>query len=288
MSTCNRTELIVATRQPAEMRERLLRFLAEEVGDGSARPEHLYDHADGEAIRHLFRVGASLDSMVLGEAQILGQLKDAYRAAIEARSCGPLLHRLFERAFRTAKRVRGETGLGAAPVSVARVGVQLAAEVFERFDEKRVLLVGAGEMAESALLGLRDAGAHDLVVLNRTPETAVRLAARFSARPGALDALERELREADIALWSVQVERPLLGRAELERCMQDRPGDPLLLIDLGLPRNLDPDANEVDDVYLYDLDDLDEVAERGRARRRGSHGAGSSPRSRNARATCRR
>ena len=267
IATCNRTELLVVTRAQPEARERIYGVLSE-IGDGSATAEHFYELYDEEALRHVFRVASSLDSMVLGEAQILGQLKQAYRAAAAAGSCGPLLSRLLQRAFRTAKRVRSETGLGASPVSIARVGVQLASEVFESLEEKRVLLMGAGEMAESALQGLVDAGARDVVVLNRTPETGRRLAARFGARAEPLTALEHELRSADVALASAQVDRPLLGRAELERCMADRAGHPLLMIDLGMPRNLAADGNLVRDVYLYDLDDLDEVAERGRAKRR--------------------
>ncbi len=268
VSTCNRTELLVVSRAVPEARERMYGWFASEIGDGSLEPPQLYELGDAEAVRHVFRVASSLDSMVLGEAQILGQLKDAYRAAVAAGACGALLNRLFHRAFRTAKRVRTETGLGASRVSVARVGVQLAAEVFESLASKRVLLIGAGEMAESALRGLVEAGARDIVVLNRTAETAGRLASRLGGRAGPLEDLERELAAADVALASLQLDRPLLGRAELERCMAGRHGDPLLLIDLGLPRNVDSAAGEVDDVYLYDLDGLDQVAELGRAQRR--------------------
>ena len=153
LSTCNRTELIGASRAGDAALERMHRFLREELGDGSASASHVYELRDGDVVRHVFRVAGGLDSMVLGEAQILGQLKLAYRAAVEARSTGPVLNRLFQHAFHAAKRIRSETGLGAATVSVARVGVQLVGEVFESFAGKRVLLVGAGEMAESALLG---------------------------------------------------------------------------------------------------------------------------------------
>lgn len=267
ISTCNRTELLIVSDDAVAASERAHWFLNHDIGDGSADNHNLYELRDAEAAKHLFRVAASLDSMVLGEAQILGQLKGAHRAALAARSCGPLLNRLFERAFRTAKRVRSETGLGASQVSVARVGVQLAEEVFENFADKRVLLIGAGEMAESALHGLHHAGADDVRVLNRTRRTAEQLAARLRAEVGDFGDLESELARADIAVASVSVERPLLGQAELERCMRGRAGRPLLLIDLGVPRCLDPDANRVDDVYLYDLDDLDEIAARGRARR---------------------
>ena len=270
ISTCNRTELVVAAREAPRAADRMYSLFSDEIGNGRTSSRHLYELRDREAVEHVLRVASSLDSMVLGEAQILGQLKDAYRAAAAARSCGPILHRLFARAFRTAKRVRYETGLGSSAVSVARLGVQLAAEVFESFEGKRVLLVGAGEMAESALHGLRDAGASDLVVANRTPETAQRLAERFSARPTGLAELGREIASADIAITSLLVDRPLLAARDLLPALRGRHGRPLLLIDLGVPRNLDPDTNEIDDVYLYDLDDLEEMAERGRSQRRGA------------------
>ena len=218
-------------------------------------------------MRHLFRVAGGLDSMVLGEAQILGQMKDAYRAAVAARSAGPVLHRLFQHAFRTAKRVHSETGLGAASVSVARVGVQLAREIFESFEGKQVLLIGAGEMAESALRGLREAGATRLSVVNRTLATAVELAGRHGGSAHPLEALGEELARADVAITSVQVDRPLVTRPDLELALANRRGHPLLLIDLGIPRNVDAAVQSLENVYVYDLDDLEATAERGRASR---------------------
>ncbi len=238
-----------------------------ELGDGSASATHIYELRDGDVVRHLFRVASGLDSMVLGEAQILGQLKDAYRAAVEAHSAGPILNRLFQRAFHTAKRVHSETGLGAATVSVARVGVQLAREIFESFEGKRILLVGAGEMAESALRGLREAGASNPCVVNRTLAAAVELAGRHGGTARPLEALAEELARADVAITSVAVDRPLFGRPELERALEHRRGHPLLLIDLGIPRNIDAAVQTLENVYLYDLDDLEATAERGRASR---------------------
>jgi glutamyl-tRNA reductase len=205
--------------------------------------------------------------MVLGEAQILGQVKEAYRAAVEAQSCGTVLNRLFERAFRAAKRVRTETGLGASSVSVAQVGVQLGLELFESFEKKRVLLLGAGEMAESAMEGLRQAGVQSIVV-NRSLEPARRLADRFGGRAVPFDGLAAELGATDVLLTSIEVTEPLIERAMLERALAERQGDPLLVIDLGLPRNVDPEAGELENLYLYTLDDLDDIAERGRENRR--------------------
>jgi len=267
LSTCNRTELIAAARSDDRALEHLHRFLREELGDGSARPGQIYELRGGDVVQHVFRVAGGLDSMVLGEAQILGQVKDAYRAAVAARSCGPVLSRLFQQAFRAAKRMRSETGLGASQVSVARVGVALAREIFEDFADKQVLLLGAGEMAESALRGLREAGARRISVVNRTLASAVELAARHGGTAHALEALPAELAAADIAIASVQVEQPLLGRAELARALGHRRGRPLLVVDLGIPRNVAPAAGELEDVYLYDLDDLEATAERGRQQR---------------------
>jgi glutamyl-tRNA reductase len=269
ISTCNRTELLVVT-DDADVAIRLLHeFFRDAIASGAVEERgHFYDLGDAEVVDHLFRVAASLDSMAVGEAQILGQVKSAYRAAVAAGGCGPVLNRLFQRAFRTAKRVRSETGLGASQISVARVGVQLARELFESFDGKRVLLIGAGDMAESAVFGLQDAGVRDVVVVNRTLEHAERLARRLGGRGSPLSELGRELIQADVALASVQVDSPLLRVEEVRASMAGRSGRPLLLVDLGLPRNVDPDVNQLDDVFLYDLDDLDRVAAQGVARRR--------------------
>ena len=268
VSTCNRTEVYAVTASGVDGPGAIIDFMADYHDlDRHELVRYLYI-VEGEAVvRHLFRVVASLDSMVLGEAQILGQVKDAYRAAVAARSCGPVLSRLFQHAFRAAKRMRSETGLGAAQVSVARVGVALAREIFEDFADKQVLLLGAGEMAESALRGLREAGARRISVVNRTLASAVELAARHGGTAHALEALPAELAAADIAIASVQVEQPLLGRAELALALGHRRGRPLFVVDLGIPRNVAPAAGELEDVYLYDLDDLEATAERGRQQR---------------------
>jgi glutamyl-tRNA reductase len=270
LSTCNRTEVLGVAEDPIHALERVTQFLAAQSVEGLLEPRHLYQLHEADAALHLFRVASSLDSMVVGEAQILGQVKDAYRAAVRAQSCGPMLNRLFQHAFRAAKRIRTETGIGTSSVSVARIGVQLANELFESFDGKHVLLLGAGEMAESALVGLRDAGVGSVTVLNRTLETAQQLANRFGGHAAGLDQLEPEMLRADVVLASVRVEHPLLDRAVLERVLSKRGGRPLLLIDLGLPRNVDPAANDLENVYLYDLDDLDRTAEQGRSKRRGA------------------
>lgn len=273
VSTCNRTELFAVSGEGGASdatAERLFAFLRHEVGDGTLTSVRVFEARDAEAVRHLFRVGASLDSMVLGEAQILGQLKQAYRLSVEARACGPVLNRLFQSAFRCAKRVRTETGLGAAPLSVGRIGVQLAGEIFESLPGKAILLLGAGEMAESAAHALREAGADDVVVVNRSAEPARRLAERLAGRAAPLEELERELEAVDVMLASLAVDAPVLGRDGLAGRMRRRQGRPLLIVDLGIPRNVDPAAGRLHDVYLYDLDDLERIAERGREQRAGA------------------
>jgi glutamyl-tRNA reductase len=268
LSTCNRLEVLAVGEDEERGTERLLRLLTREAGFAPFEPRHLYRLRREEAVLHVFRVAASLDSMVLGEAQILGQVKEAYRAALEAGTCGPMLNRLFQHAFRAAKRVRTRTGLGSSSISVASIGVQLARELFESLDRKRVLLVGAGEMSESAVDALCHAGAGSVVVANRTLETARRLAERVGGRAVPLDAIDSELLSADVLLCSVQVAEPLLSRARLAGALSGRHGRPLLAIDLGLPRNIEPSASSIEILYLYDLDDLQEIAERGRERRR--------------------
>jgi glutamyl-tRNA reductase len=268
LSTCNRTELLAVAPDADAGVVRLRAFLRDEIGDGSLRPEHCYERRGPDAVAHVIRVAGSLDSMVVGEAQILGQIKQAYRSAVAAQSIGPVLHRLFQRAFRAAKRVRSQTGLGTASTSVARVGVQLAREIFESFAEKRVLLVGAGDMAESALHGLQDAGARSVVVLNRSFDRAQSLASQIGGEAAPFDTLPAELEVADIALASVQVTEPVVTAVGLEAVMPRRHGRPLLIIDLGLPRNVEAAVNRLESVYLYDIDDLEEVAERGMESRR--------------------
>jgi glutamyl-tRNA reductase len=270
LSTCNRTELVAIAPEPDAGVAHLRAFLRDGIGDGSLRPEHCYERRGSDAVEHVIRVAGSLDSMVLGEAQILGQVKRAYRSAVDAGSIGPILHRLFQRAFRAAKRMRSQTGLGGSSISVARVGVQLAGELFESFDDKRVLLIGAGEMAESALHGLQDAGASSVVVLNRSLDRAQSLASQIGGVAAPLERLSDELETADIALASIQVVEPVVSAAELKRVVARRHGRPLLLIDLGLPRNVAADVNSVANVYLYDLDDLEDVAARGMQARRAS------------------
>ncbi|MDX1650576.1 MAG: glutamyl-tRNA reductase, partial [Myxococcota bacterium] len=273
LSTCNRVEVLVVCRHLEAARARLRRLFARELAaagsdDGAALAEALYELVDGGAVRHLFRVACAVDSMVVGEPQILGQVKDAYRTAVEVRACGPVLGRLYQRAFATAKRVRNETRIAERPVSVARVAVDLAREIFESLEDKAALLVGAGEMTELALETLRAQGLAEVRVANRTPARAFELARRFDATAHGLDELPALLARSDVVLTSIGGDGPLLTPALLEEALRHRRGRALFLIDIGVPRNVDPAAHRLDNVFLYDLDDLQSVAESNAAERR--------------------
>jgi glutamyl-tRNA reductase len=262
-STCNRVELVVVTRSIEAARVRLRGVFASELGARGGvgdLSEHLYEHLDGDAMRHVLRVASSLDSMVVGEPQILGQTKDAFQRANECGASGPLLGRLFQHAFTTAKRVRTETGIAERPVSVARVAVDLARQIFEDLADKRGVLVGAGEMIEAALVALRGAGLREVGVANRTPERALELAARFGATAHGLDELPALIAEADVVLSCIGGEQPILTLPLVEAALHGRHSRPLFVIDIGVPRNADPQLESLDDVYLYDIDDLSSLA----------------------------
>lgn len=265
ISTCNRVELVALTHQPEAARHRLGEFFARGVASSDGREvrieeQHLYEYWDRDVVRHVFRVASAMDSMVIGEPQILGQLKDAYRAAVEAGSCGPVLSRLFQRAFSTAKRVKNETRIAERPVSVAKVAVDLARQIFERLEDKSALLIGAGEMIETALFSLQREGLTALRVANRTVAHAQELATRFDASAHGLDELDPLLEEADIVLSCVGGIEPILTSERVAAALRVRRNRPFFLIDLGVPRNIDAAVDALDNAYLYDVDDLQEVA----------------------------
>jgi glutamyl-tRNA reductase len=272
-STCNRVEVVAVTRSLEAARLRLRAFFARELG-GEPAPsrqlldEHLYEHVDGDAMRHVLRVASSLDSMVVGEPQILGQTKEAYQRATECGAAGPLLGRLFQTAFATAKRVRTETRVAERPVSVARVAVELARQIFEDFSDKEALLVGSGEMIELALEFLRGGGLEAIRVVNRTPERAAELAGRFGASAHGLDELPSLLRGADVVLSCIGGDRVLLGAELVAEALRSRRERPIFVIDIGVPRNVDPAVDELDSVYLYDIDDLASLARENAEQRR--------------------
>jgi glutamyl-tRNA reductase len=268
-TTCNRVELMCVTEVPDEATARLREFFARhpEIAPGDLE-ESFYLHRDQEAVQHFFRVAASLDSMVVGEPQILGQVKQAYREATEHHATGPILNRLVHKAFSVAKRVRGETGIGDHAVSVSYAAVTLAKKIFGDLAGKNVLLLGAGEMAELALEHLKGQGVAQITVANRTLERGVKLARRFGGEAVSLEEVPDQLLTADILISSTGAGDVLITRDQVKGVMRRRKQRPLFLIDIAVPRDLDPGINDIDNVYLYNIDDLEEVVEQGWERRR--------------------
>jgi len=256
LSTCNRTELYVAGEEPAAIAQWLARYHRFEP-DG-LRP-YLYTLPREQAVRHVFRVASGLDSMVLGEPQILGQLKEAARAAESAGTLGTLLHKLFQRSFAVAKEVRSTTPLGTASVSMAAAAVKLAARIFPSLKDQNVLFIGAGEMIELCATHFAAQGPARITVANRTLERAEKLAHRFGARTMELKALSDELHEYDIVVSCTASSLPILGKGLVERALRTRRRRPIFMVDLAVPRDIEPEAGELDDVFLYSVDDLGRV-----------------------------
>jgi glutamyl-tRNA reductase len=268
VSTCNRIEVVAAGAEPGPGFSRIQAFLSEWGGvDGGTLAPHLYQRRDREAIHHLFRVAASLDSLVLGEPQILGQVRDAYRQGIEAGTVGRQLGPLFQRAFAVAKRVRTETGVGTSAVSVSYAAVELGRKIFDSLKGKTVLLLGAGEMAELAARHFVDVGASRILVANRTFEHAHELADRFGAAVVPFDQLDNWVADADIVLCSTAAPGYILGPDNLRRAREERRNRPLFLIDISVPRQIDPAAGALANVFLFDMDDLHRAVEANRRER---------------------
>lgn len=261
VSTCNRVELIASA--PAGVEKGLSR-LTDFLCDFHRLPfdainNHLYLHADTAAVKHLFRVASSLDSMVVGESQILGQVKDAYRSAVEAGTVGRVLSQLMHRAISVAKRVRTETGVSQHPVSVSSVAVELAQKIFSELTGKTILLVGAGETAELAAQSLVQAGGNKILVANRTAERAECLAQRFGGAAVSIEALYDVLPLSDIVICSTGANDYVIRADETRRALKSRRRGPLLFIDISVPRNIAPEVAQVGDVFLFDIDDLSSV-----------------------------
>ncbi|MBI3653856.1 MAG: glutamyl-tRNA reductase [Acidobacteria bacterium] len=258
VSTCNRVELIASAPAGIEKGiDRLQNFLCDfhELPLHSIH-SHLYLHADSEAIKHLFRVASALDSMVVGESQILGQVKEAYRTAIEAGTVGRVLSQLMHRALSVAKRVRTETGVALHPVSISSVAVELANKIFGDLTEKTVMLVGAGDMAELAAQSLMQAGAHKLLIANRTAEKAANLAQQYNGGAISFAAFYETLPAVDIVICSTGAADYVIRPEETRRALKSRRKGPLLFIDISVPRNIDPGIANLDSTFLFDIDDL--------------------------------
>jgi glutamyl-tRNA reductase len=266
LSTCNRSEVYgVPPEASHECAAGLSSFLSE---FHSVRPDvlsgSLYHHYDREAVRHLFRVSAGLDSMLLGEAEILGQVREAYRFAHENGATGPVLNRLFQGALEVGKRVRTETELGTRPMSVASAGVKLAERIFGKLNERSALVLGAGAISEQVVEQLRSRGIAHLFVMNRSQERAENLAQQFGGKVIAWGEWETALKRPDVVVASVSAEEPVLRREMLARAMAARGNRSLLLMDLGLPRNIEAAAADLYNVYVYNVDDLTDIVQQNR------------------------
>ncbi len=260
VSTCNRVEIYATTRDIAGGMGRIRRFLADwhRLPFDTIEP-HLYSHHGEEAIRHVFRVASSLDSMVVGEPQILGQIKTAYGYAAEYKSSGIILNRFLHKAFSVAKRVRTETRIASSAVSVSFAAVELARKIFDTLSDKTVLLVGAGEMCELAARHFLSNGAKGVLVANRTLEKAVSLAEEFGGAAIPFDELFLHLHKADIVLTSTGANHFIITPKDLDEVVRRRRMKPMFIIDIAVPRDVDPGVNDLDAVYLYDMDDLQQV-----------------------------
>jgi glutamyl-tRNA reductase len=260
VSTCNRVEIYVTTRDIAGGIARVKRFLADHHNVSLEWLEpHLYAYHGEDAIRHVFRVASSLDSMVVGEPQILGQIKTSYGYAAEYKSSGIILNRFLHKAFSVAKRVRTETKIASSAVSVAFAAVELARKIFNDLSDKTVMLIGAGEMCELAAKHFLNNGVRGLMVTNRTFERAEKLAEEFDGKAVRFDDLFDQLHKADIILSSTGAPHAIIGAGDLDAVMRRRKQKPMFFIDIAIPRDIDPAVNDVENVYLFTVDDLQEV-----------------------------
>jgi len=263
LSTCNRTEMYAASEAPDPL-DASARFLADyhQLSFSDLRP-HLYMLPQHDAVRHAFRVASGLDSMVLGEAQILGQMKDAVRVADEAGGLGTYLHQLFQRSFAVAKEVRSNTEIGAHSVSMAAAAVRLSERIFDRVSEQNVLFIGAGEMIELCATHFAAHNPKSITIANRTLARGELLAARFSGRAIGLSELSELLPQFDIVISSTASALPLIGKGLVERAIKARRHRPMFMVDLAVPRDIEPEVARLNDVFLYTVDDLADVVRTG-------------------------
>ena len=257
LSTCNRVEVLCVTDHPTKSEQAVIRLLSDLGGIPRERlGEYLFVHREIDAVRHIFRVASSLDSMVVGEPQILGQMKEAYTLSVAEKTSGVILNRLLHKAFHAAKRVRSETGIADAAVSIAYAAVELAKKIFYDLSDRKVLLIGAGEMAELIARHLLNFGVRSLVVANRTFDKAVPLADFFKGQAVSFEEIGARILEDDIVIASTAAPDYIVTRDLLKGLMRRRRNRPLFFIDIAVPRNVEPEVNEIENVYLYDIDDL--------------------------------
>ena len=268
LSTCNRVEIYATTRDPERGIVALKNFLAEYHGVSLEEFEKsLYVHSGSGAVRHIFRVASSLDSMVVGEPQILGQIKEAHSLAVSHNTLGIVLNKLLHRAFHVAKKVRTETKIGNSAVSISYAAVELAKKIFGTLEGKAVMLLGAGEMAELAAKHLVAVGAQRVIVVSRTYRRAVDLAMTFDGEAIEFDGFRESLKEMDIVISSTGAPHYILGPEDVVGVIKARKNKPMFFIDIAVPRDIDPRVNEIENVYLYDIDDLQAVVDTNRERR---------------------
>lgn len=268
LSTCNRVEALFTTEQTDEAKGSVIAVLSKLGGMPSeSLCSNLFTYEDRDAVRHIFRVASSLDSMVIGEPQILGQIKEAYTRATKENTTGVILNRLLHRAFHTAKRVRTETGISDAAVSVSYAAVELAKKIFYDFKGKKVLLIGAGEMAELAARHLLSQGVSAITVANRTFQKAVEVAQVFKGVPVSFEEIEAQLLEADIVISSTAAPGYVITHDQVKGSMKKRRNRPLFFIDIAVPRDVEPEVNDLENVYAYDIDDLKGIIQMNRGQR---------------------
>lgn len=262
LSTCNRVELYVATALPTEQAfAELQQFLVTHHAYPDPVHDHLYKLAEPDSLKHLFKVASGLDSMVLGETEILGQLKQAYDLALKHKHTGSFLNKAFQRAFNVAKHLRTDTNIQRGSISVASVSVELAEKIFDSLKNHEVMVIGAGDTSEKTARALLSRGAKSIVVTNRTLEKAEAIAKELGGRAVGFEDWPSEFANIDIAISSTSAPHYVMDRAKLEPLMKLRKNRPLLLIDIAVPRDIDPDVNQMDNVYLYDVDDLQTIAD---------------------------
>lgn len=264
ISTCNRTEVYCNTQEPAKA----MRWLAgyHQLRTAAVEP-YLYTLPRERAVKHAFRVASGLDSMVLGEPQILGQIKDAVRSAAKAGTLGLVLHKLFQHTFSVAKEVRSRTEIGENAVSMAAAAVRLAQRIFPSIGEQRLLFIGAGEMVELAATHFGAQRPRGMIFANRTPERAQELAERFAAQAVGLNELAEVIAGQDIVVTSTASPLPIIGKGLVERALKARRHRPMLMIDLAVPRDVEAEVGQMDDVFLYTVDDLGKIVQEGRETR---------------------
>ncbi len=267
LSTCNRTEVYCGTEGSGI--ETIIDWIACEhrLRREEFHP-YLYAHTDADTIRHMFRVACGLDSMILGEPQILGQMKTAYQAAVEAGTLGKTLSRLFHHTFSAAKKVRTDTAIGSSPVSVAFAAVRLAQRIFDSLKEQTAILIGAGETIELTARHLHEQGIGEIIIANRTFERAHALASQYNGFAIALSELTKHLAKADILVSSTASQLPILGKGSVESALKARKHKPMFMVDLAVPRDIEPEVGQLNDVYLYTVDDLRNTIEEGFRSRR--------------------